>query len=361
MFPAPHRRRPRFALPLLVVSAVCPMFAAIISPDDPAIRYVGRFDRSETPGPRCAWSASAISFTVSGGSVRVRLKDGGKNLWQIVIDGEPASVLKPGSGEEIYPVARELPPGAHRVELVKRTEAFVGTTQFLGLEIDDSAQLLPASPRVRRIEVIGDSISCGYGNEAPGPEHPFSPATENAWLAYGAVAARAVQADYVCIAWSGKKLWPDNRIVDLYGATLPTEPSAAPWDFTSWSPDVIVINLGTNDFYGRPAPDPDGWVDAYLKFIARLRALHPRAVIYCALGTMLEDRAPALRPRGTVLDCLRKIEAAANAAGSPPVRLIDFGVQSRENGIGANWHPSTKTHALMGEQLAAALRRDLGW
>ncbi len=353
----------RLALLTVVFCAVGALRAATrVSPADPALRFVGRFDRSEPEAPRCAWPASTIAFTVSGGAVRVRLADGGRNRWQIVVDGEPRPALSLELGEHDYLVARDLPEGRHLVELVKCTESFVGITRFLGLEIDDSARLLPTEARARRIEVIGDSISCGYGNEAASPDQPFSPKTENAWLAYGAVAARAVQADYFCIAWSGKKLWPDNSIADLYDATLPGEQGSAPWDFSLWTPDVVVINLGTNDFYGRPSPDPAGWVDAYVKFIARLRVHYPRAAIYCTLGTMLEDRPPTFRPRGIALDCLRKIAAAANSGSdAPPVRLIDFGVQSRENGIGANWHPSAKTHALMADQLAAALRKDLGW
>jgi lysophospholipase L1-like esterase len=348
------------ALVSMMVLSPCAMSAAEISPRDEAVRYAGRFDLADEAGPRCTWPASTVAFTVSGGSASVRLKDSGKNFWQIVINGEPTGVLALQAGEHVYPVAADLPPGKHTIELVKRTESFVGVTQVLGVVIDDDAKLLQTPERAHRIEVIGDSISCGYGNEAPRKEEKFSAATENAWLAYGAVAARAVNADYVCIAWSGKKLWPDNSIVDLYGRTLATSDKSA-WDFARWSPDVVVINLGTNDFNAKVNPDEAGWVAAYVDFIAQIRGRYPQAPVYCAVGTMLSDWPESRKPRTVILGYLDKVISQANAAGGPPVRLLDFGVQRQENGIGADWHPSAKTHALMGAHMAETLKQDLGW
>jgi lysophospholipase L1-like esterase len=316
-------------------------------------------DDSRAAGPRAAWSASAIGFTVSGGSVAVKLNDNGKNFWQVVINGEPTAVLALEKGEQTYVVAEDLAGGAHHIELVKRTEASIGHSQITGLVIDDDAKLLPAPARPRRIEVIGDSISCGFGNEAANKEEKFTAATENAWLAYGAVAARAVGADYVCIAWSGKKLWPDNTIVELYDRVLPYS-EKPDWDFSRQIPDAVVINLGTNDF-DKENPDEAGWVTAYVEFISRIRGHYPDAPIYCAVGTMLGDWNPERKSRTTILGYIDQVIARANAAGGPPVRLIDFGVQKMENGIGASWHPSAKTHGIMGGQLADALKRDLGW
>jgi Lysophospholipase L1 and related esterases len=345
-----------------LASAASLAVAATVAPTDAALRYVGRFDTGDAAGPRCTWSASAVAFTLSGGSASVTFQDGGKNHWQVVINGEPASVLALEAGVKTYPIATGLPAGRHTIELVKRTEASQGATQILGFEIDDDAKLLPTPARPRRIEVIGDSISCGYGNEAPNKEEKFTPATENAWLAYGAVAARAVDADYVCIAWSGKRLWPGNSIVDLYDRVAPNV-SQAKWDFSRQIPDVVVINLGTNEFNAKENPDEAGWVDAYVKFIGEIRARYPKAAIYCAVGTMISEWPGERKPRSTILGYLKKVLARANAdtAGAPPVRLLDFGVQAQHHGIGAQWHPSVKTHSIMAEKLVAALQRDLGW
>ncbi|MDF3055888.1 MAG: acetylxylan esterase [Rariglobus sp.] len=346
----------------LIVAWVAPLHgqAIEIPPTDPLVRYVGRFDHTAAAGPRCAWSASTVALTITGGSLSVRFNETGKDFWQIVVNGQPTGVLELKPGEQVYPVVSDLPAGRHRVELVKRTEATIGVTQVLGFQLDGGARLLPTPARPRRIEVIGDSISCGYGNEAAAKEEHFTPATENAWLAYGAVAARAVDADYVCVAWSGKKLWPNNSVLDYYDRVLPG-PAEARWDFSRWTPDVVIINLGTNDFNVKVNPEEAGWVSAYVAFIKQIRARYPQAPVYCALGTMLSDWPAARMPRTTILGYLNQVIEQTNAAGGPPVRLIDFGVQKPENGYGADWHPNVKTNSLMGAQLAATLKQDLGW
>lgn len=327
---------------------------------DPLVRYVGRFDRSEAAGPRAAWTASAVALTFTGPSLQVELADEGKNFWQIVIDGAPTGVLALQPGAHLYPVAEGLSAGPHTVELVKRTEYHLGTTQVRGFVLAAGSTVEPTPARPRRIEVIGDSISCGYGNEAPRKEEHFSPATENGWLAYGAVAARAVDADYLCVAWSGKKLWPDNSILDHYENVIP-DPAAPKWEFAAWTPDAVVINLGTNDF-GRANPDREGWVAAYVALLQRLRQQYPGAPIYCTVGTMMGDWPESRRPRTTILGYLDAVIARAAALPGAPVRLIDFGVQDEAtNGIGADWHPSVKTDAAMGAQLAARLKADLHW
>src|SRR6185295_687477 len=122
------------------------------------------------------------------------------------VDGQPASVIVADPAKTVYAAATGLPDKEHTLELFKRTEPLVGTTQFLGLQIP-KGKLLPLPARAkRRIEIVGDSISCGYGNESANQNEHFEPKTENNYLAYGAVAARAVGAEYVSVAWSGKWL-----------------------------------------------------------------------------------------------------------------------------------------------------------
>ena len=355
-----HLLRPLIATCALF-SVLAPARAAFVSPSEPLIRYVGRFDTADAAGPCCSWSASTVSFTVSGGgTVSARFSEKGKNHWQVVVDGSPAGVIALQPGEHEYPVVADLPAGKHRIELVKRTEAHVGLTQFLGLTIDDSAKLVATPARARAIEVIGDSISCGYGNEAPNKETHFSPETENAWMAYGAIAARAVDADYVCVAWSGRKLWPDNTLVSIYDQIAPPTLKSV-WSFSGRAPDVVVVNLATNDFR-KANPDEAGWVAAYVKFIGEIRTRYPNAPIYCAVGSMMSDWPTSRKPRTTVLGYIAKVIEQTNVAGVPPVRLVDLGVQNeQQHGIGADWHPSVKTHEVMAEKLVAAFKADLGW
>jgi hypothetical protein len=329
-----------------------------ISPTDEKILYVGRFDRRDSSGPRCTWPASRVSIRFAGSSLSAQLKTTGKDFLQVVIDGKMESAIELQTQPQRYTLAQNLSAGEHVVDLYKRTESYVGTVQVLGFFLPDDAKLLPSKASAKKIEVIGDSISCGYGNEALDKTEHFSPKTENGYLAYGSVAATLLGADYTCIAWSGKKLWPDNSIIDLYDKTLATDPSSS-WDFKEQIPNAVVINLATNDF-GKQTPEENGWVESYKTFLGRLRKLYPDAQIYLAIGTMISDWPQDRPTRPLVLKYLNRVVNEVKSTDSK-VQLIDFGVQKMENGIGADWHPSLKTNQEMGKQLAAQIAKDLGW
>ena len=333
-----------------------------IAPADGNLRYVGRFDHSDAAGPRCAWSASTVIVRFRGTALNALLAGKGEDFWQVYLDGQPTEVIQLKEGQTRYEVATNLSAGEHQVELAKRTEFNVGFTQILGFQLSADGALLPAPPAPdRRIEVIGDSISCGYGNEAPTKEEKFTPLRENACIAYGALAARDLGADYVCVAWSGKKLWPNNSILDFYERILPESAGAsAPWDFAAYTPQAVIINLGTND-YGVADPDGPGWEAAYRALIQRLRKQYPDAWIYPTLGTMLGDWPAPRKPASTIRQCLTGLVAECQAAGDSRVRFIDFGTQLPADGFGGSWHPSAATHRKMAAKLTRTLKQDLKW
>jgi lysophospholipase L1-like esterase len=335
-----------------------PVLPVSIGATDPNIQYVGRFDTRDPSGPRCAWSNSMVRLKFTGTALNVKLADTGQNQWQVIVDGKPGNFIKSKGRAAVYAVAAELPQGEHTAELVKRTEAFNGATQFQGFELSAGGSLLPLPAARRRIEIIGDSITCGYGNEGKDEKERFSPNTENGYLTYGAITARELGADYICVAWSGKKMWPDDTIPELYDLTLPQDPKSQ-WDFSKWIPDVVVINLATNDF-GRKIPDEKGWTGAYESFLARVRKNYPSAEIYVASGSMMGDWDQT-KPLTTLKKYLAKIVADRKAAGDAKVHEIDFAPQDRKDGLGSDWHPSVKTHQIMAKKLADTLRRDLDW
>lgn len=366
MFSLPNaiRLTTGWSIPVLCMLSPCFLMAdpsplpLSVAPADGNVRYMGRFDTRDAAGPRCSWPASTVMLKFEGTSLNARIREQGQDFLQVVVDGKPTEVLELALGEHLYSLAKDLPAGQHSVELVKATEGFVGLTQFTGFQLNEGGKLLPVLARKRRLEVIGDSISCGYGNMAASKEESFSPKTENAYYSYGAIAARQVDADYVCVAFSGRKMWPDNTTPELYDRTLTFDPGSQ-WNFSSFTPDAIVINLATNDF-ARSNPDETGWTDAYVAFIQRLRKHSPKAPIYCAIGTMMGDFGPN-QPLTALRRYLDKVIAGCKAAGDEKVQIIDFGIQDPANGYGAGWHPSKKTQELMGEQLAKALKKDLGW
>lgn len=109
--------------------------------------------------------------------------------------------------------------------MTKRTEADMGITRFMGFVLEDNGELFPLSETPnRRIEFIGNSITCGYGTEGNNKDERFKPDTENNCKSYAAILARAFSADAHFIAHSGKGLvrnYDDKKSVFDTHDTMP--------------------------------------------------------------------------------------------------------------------------------------------
>lgn len=332
-----------------------------IKPADPRLYYTGRFETHDPAGPRCQWSGCMVTVRFRGTDLQAGINEGGDNYLEVVVDGNSHRVVHPERGASVIDLARGLAEGEHVVQVMKRTEAHVGTTQFTGFYVNAGGELHDPQRLGRRIEVIGDSISCGYGNEGANENLHFTPATENAWMTYGAITARELGAEYTCVAWSGRKMWPDFTMPEIYDFALPMDPQST-WDFTTWRPDVVLINLATNDF-GKKNPDEEKWTGAYKQFIRRVRKHYPNALIYMASGTMMGDFwPPEQKSLSTLKRYMQRIEDEMRSEGETRLRQIHFGVQDgKVDGLGSDWHPSVKTQQKMARLWIEALGKDLGW
>lgn len=323
---------------------------------------VGRFQRSEG-GVSCEWPGSAIRASISAATLTAEFTTTSANdRWQVEIDGQATQVLKLGLGNGRYTI--NLPNARmHQIILVRRSEAFQGATEFRGFSGSGLKYQNPSDDesiyrKDRRIEIIGDSISAGFGVDGKTKEEPYSPDTANAYLAYGWVAARLTHSLPTIVAWSGKKMWPDNTIPEIYDYIFPSSKRGA------WSPDAgpkpqaVLINLATNDF-GKGIPDEKGWKAGYSAFVKKVRRNYPSALIYLATGSMMSDTWP---PKEKHLSTLKGwLDSIQAELGDSKVKRLDFSPQQESDGIGSSWHPNAVTQAKMGRLFAVALKGDLGW
>jgi len=320
-------------------------------------RVVGRTD-GNAKAPRFQWSGVHAVARFRGTGLSVDLIGGTDNHFEVVVDGVVKRTLSTDARRQVIPLAAGLPEGEHEVILWRRTEGNNGSvSQVFGVSVHDGA-LLPARAPRRRLEAIGDSITCGYGNEGEGPGCAFSYVTENHYLSYAAVAARELDAELFTVCWSGKGVSRnydgDTRFTlpEVYGRALATS-DAGRWDF-SWLPDVIVVNLGTNDFAGGDPGSP--FVDAYDRFVTELRGRAPHARVLLVIGPMLHE--PALTKARAYLD---EIVRRRRAAGDGRVEHVLVAPQDPADGLGCDHHPSTATHAKMGAAVARTIESRLGW
>jgi lysophospholipase L1-like esterase len=321
------------------------------------VRFVGRVEVG--PGDRAAyaWSGAGFAARFVGTGVAVRLRDD-KNEHQVVLDGRPLPTLVTTRGVERYLVAEGLAPGEHRLEVYRRTEALFGVTRFLGIEVADGHLLDPGPAPARRIEVVGDSISCGYGNEGSVPDCRFSADTENHYSSYGAVLARSLHAELSTVAWSGRGVVknydgePGELMGRLYERTLPESPSSR-WSQRE-SNDAVIVNLGTNDFSTEPDPDESTFVGAYVALLEQIRRGNPRAFILCTVGPMLAGQ-DLERARAAIARAVER----RNAAGD--TRVVAHRMTTPNESPGCDWHPGAATHRRIAEELAVPIRAALGW
>ncbi|CAN5455440.1 SGNH/GDSL hydrolase family protein [soil metagenome] len=336
-----------FVLPLAIQAPVS------ILPSDKRLVYVGRFDRRDPKAAACQWSASEVRLVVDGPKLTATIEEKGDDYWQPLVDGQPKTPITLKPGLDTYTVDLGG-PGRHEVRLVKRTEPFVGTTTIRGFGTP-GGKLLAAKPKKRHLEFVGDSITCGYGNEGANQNGHFAPATENATQSYASIAGRMVDADVTLIAWSGRKMWPDNTTPEIYDRILPTQPEPL-YDFKGPAPDMVVINLATNDF-GQENPEEKGWTGAYETFIRRVWSHYPKAHVVVALGGMMSDDYPqGHRALSTLRGYLTRLVGRMR---DPRLHLVEFDQQRLEDGLGADWHPSVKTDGKMAARLVETLKRDV--
>jgi lysophospholipase L1-like esterase len=322
---------------------------------DPHISFSGRWDQHDPAAARCAWPACAVRVRFHGSAANAVLAGGHDIAFQVLIDGAPASTIQLADGQSVYQAASALPERDHTIELMKRTESFQGIASFKGFQLSAGAKLLSVEKPNRRIEFIGDSITCGYGDEAASQNEHFSPRTANAALAWGAVAARQLKADLMVEAWSGIWLMDNGHDLPMpkrWERTLPDDASSS-WAFATWIADAVVINLGTND--GNKPIEEAAWSSAYHGFIATIRTHYPKAHIFLCIGAMGHG------PKDCLIGYNERLAMDFAAKGDARVHALALPNQRQEDGIGADWHPSVKTQGIMADLIAAAVRKELAW
>jgi lysophospholipase L1-like esterase len=317
-------------------------------------RIIGRVDESDPAGPRFSWPGTRVVARFDGTAVAVRLHDPG-NRFDVELDGKALPVLRAHPGRQRYQLAAGLPSGPHDLILHRRTEASFGETRLLGLDVD-GAILPPPPPAARRLEFIGDSITCGWGLEAADRFTAATADNENHARTFAALTARALAADAITIAWSGKGLVRNyagdsvETIPVLHDRTL-AERAQPRWDFTRFVPHAVVINLGSNDFaHGDPGP---AFATAYQSLLRAVRTHYPDAFLLAALGPVM--------PEEQVRRARAYLESTITALSAPRLAYLEFPRQDGTLGYGSDWHPSAATHSRMADQLTAELRRLLGW
>ncbi len=360
------------------------------------INIFGRMGKMRRPLP-LLFNGSAVEVVITG-----------SDLW---IDLETDSDFhEPWVAYEIngaFMGRQMLLPGEHRLCLFRNMEPttpkrvrFYRELQAMseddkckvlvkGLEIDVNGEFKEVPKYNRKIEFIGDSITSGEGS--------YGCVTDVDWLAmymsasvnYATMTAKELNADYHIISQGGWGVYcgwdndPRHNIPSVYEKVcgLATGPSneamgtQEPYDFASWQPDVIVVNLGTNDitaFSQPPILNPedgkmykqrrneDGSLNredelkvegAIVNFLTMLRKHNPKAhiawcygMLWCDLNMTITEAMSTYREK----------------TGDTNISFFQL-PNTTEETVGAHMHPGRKSHENATKALTNFLRIQMGW
>lgn len=334
-----------------------------IQADNPAFRYEGRIDYQDPAAPLLIQAGSAVYLKHAGESLSVRITvihHHFENALGVLVDGKESKiVLNTDGATHDYPIPLEGENGKPReIILWKRGDGGAYYCAFHGVIIGESDHLESAGPAPkRRIECYGDSVSAGEICEAVSCTGKLDPDNHgglysNAWHSYSMMCARKLGAEIHNNAQGGIAVLDHtgffvNGTVGLISTwdKLRYSPEIGPcssWDFSTWTPHVVVFALGQNDAYPVNYINTDPvrrnvWKDTYASIIKNLRARYPRA-LFVIITTLMQHDEGWDRALDAMTEELRD------------ERIVRY--RFARNGRGTPGHPRISEHAEMAGELA---------
>ncbi|MDD2393372.1 MAG: GDSL-type esterase/lipase family protein [Eubacteriales bacterium] len=325
------------------------------------------------------WSCSGFEFSFYGKGAAARIFTGkwrdGKVAGEdsraylgVWLDDSPEkhAVIALDEEEKLVTLADGLENGQHKVKVMKLTEAGYGRAALRSILIEGTGKPEPTRAKSVRMEFIGDSITCGYGNICPDGSPLFVTREEDASQTFAWFLAEKMKSEISCVCASGNGVFHDygmntvNLIPELYKYTdkmlsghygkTPSE-----WDSSSYIPDYVVIKLGQNDSrfcMGMDLDESDRipeviksreeqFRDRYIEFLIQVRSANPHSkiIVFYDSDTHLKERI-----RQAVAFCQSK---------NGDDNIFVTGVMSKlpSEGVGANGHWAVATHKRVAHDL----------
>lgn len=349
--------------------------------NDSTAKRVGRTYIGDDNTLWLALSGSGAEFTYTGKKLELTIK--GDNVAKAGNDGNNARVAVYVNGERTSDVMIDAPEvkitafesaEAQTVDIkvIKLSECAMSCCGIMPVKLGDGESLTPVAAKERKIEFIGDSITCGYGVDDEVKEHSFQTKTEDVTKAYAYKTAMALDADYSMFSVSGygiisgyttgKEPVTAQTIPQYYGSLGFSygsfdgkTPQSLEWDFEAFKPQVVVINLGTNDAsYTKSNKDgKEQYKQGYIDFLKQVREKNPDAEIFCTLGimdnTLVKTMAEAMK-------------AYMDETGDQKVHAVQYDLQDGNNdGYAADWHPTEATHEKASAKLTEEIKKVMNW
>lgn len=344
-----------------------------VTPTAESVRIVGRTFEEEG----ALWlpqSGSAVEFVAN--ATRLSLEVVGdesvgnepdlRPRFAVLVDHEVVVDATLGEPSRIVEIPLDDSGGEVVVEVIHLSEASRGAVgvRSIAVESDSDMPVAPTEAKGLSVSFVGDSITCAYGVEVSGDDNPFMTTTENFMKSYAYLTAQELGADYdtVCYSgygvvsgWSGDGARNESMLLPpLY--ELVAEGHEQEWDFAAHPCDVVVVNLGTNDFTytGTDEARMQEFSQGYATLLDRIRELNPESLIVCTLGTMWGSEAlyPALE---------RAVEDHVGRTGDARVVCyLSDPINKETDSTVANGHPDPEGQRKIASKLIRVIQEALG-
>ncbi len=268
-----------------------------LNADTEGIKILGEryYAPAGAPQINCDWTCSGIEFVLNslGGDVVFQAGSDKPCYFRAYVNG----VEWKNGDSDYYTVdgrtkitLKDVPSGEQTIRLIKVTGILLGNAQIYSVSyqgeilVDDA----PADKDVY-IEFLGDSISCGWGLVGP---KDYTYTAQDGALAYPYLLSQRLNADYSILGLSGQGVIfhsdPNPNMTEAYTKSSPMRDGTAVYGFERKA-DVVVVNLGTNDFTYRESAGitEDAFAEAYKNLLMSILEKNGEdCKIVCLYNTM---------------------------------------------------------------------------
>ncbi|MBQ8903475.1 MAG: lipase, partial [Oscillospiraceae bacterium] len=227
-----------------------------------------------------------------------------------VIDGLQYKIdMKNENGAAEYTVAENLPDEEHTLILFKRQGA---AHYFRFISVETDGEVLPSAEKYDlKLEYYGDSVSAGEVTEALYYDGHCDPENhgsiyDNSYFSYTWILARRLNAEFYNNSQGGLALFDKTGYFydkDLTGlettynklSYVPYAPMGlTEWDFSRYTPDIVVFAIGQND----ASPDPkaifdkeyaEKWKSKYKEIVLELKERYGNVKFLLITTVLMHD------------------------------------------------------------------------
>lgn len=343
-----------------------------VMPSDKRISYSGRIDFSDVNAPVLYYAGSCASFRFKGTALNVKINAviyWGELSLGAVIDKKQCSVKlsAENNGKDIIvTVAEDLEDAVHDVVIYKQHAANQLLT-LKGFEIEGEMLDAPEKPKLK-MEVYGDSVCAGEVIEAADfvgkcdPENHNS-RYDNVWNSFVMQTARNIGAELHNICQGGIALfdgtgyfhYPDYIGLESVYDKLCYFPEGgiSQWDFSRYTPDIVVIAIGQNDKHNGKTEsddlnisDPEYrklWKTAYIRLVRELDQKYSSPKFVLTTTILMHD--------ADWDNAIEEIKDELNGMGIKAYHNL-----FKRNGAATPGHPRLAEHNEMAEELTAFIK-----